>query len=130
MHENNTFEAMVPFNTRIYYFTKNETNMHPFPPGMRIVSGTAMARDTSDPRTHGVELSCGGPHSYKHLPNGTSNPTCESLHAGIRFPSCGWANKSLDSWNHFDHLTWPVFYGADGPSVDTNGGVCPPSHPM
>lgn len=137
MHDNGTFEAMSPFNTRIYYFTTNETNMHPFPPGLRIVSGTAMSRDTSDIRMRGVELHCGNgaPDSFHPwLPNGTTFPNgCNDLHVGIRFPSCGLASGALDSKNHFDHMTWPVQsldYGDEGPEYNPNGPLCPPSHPI
>lgn len=128
MHENNTYEAMTPLNTRIYYFTKNETNMNPFPPGLRIISGTAMSRDVNDTRTVGVQFTCGnGDPESKYMPNGTSHPSCESLHVGIHFPSCGLASQVLDSENHFDHLTWPLD-SAGNP--DPNAGLCPPSHPM
>ncbi|BEI93079.1 uncharacterized protein CcaverHIS019_0507070 [Cutaneotrichosporon cavernicola] len=136
MHDNGTFEAMPPFNTRIYYFTKNETNMNPFPPGLRMISGTSMSRDTSDIRMRGVQIHCGDqPDLFRPwLPNGTTHPNgCHSLHVGVRFPSCGLANGALDSENHFDHMTWPVEsldYGPEGPIYSPNGGLCPPSHPI
>ncbi|KLT45175.1 hypothetical protein CC85DRAFT_151830 [Cutaneotrichosporon oleaginosum] len=136
MHDNGTYEAMSPFNTRIYYFTTNETNMNPFPPGLRIVAGTAMSRDLSDVRMRGVELHCGDKPDLFHpwLPNGTTHPNgCNDLHVGIRFPSCGLANGALDSENHFDHMTWPVEsldYGPEGPKYNPNGPLCPPSHPI
>jgi hypothetical protein len=137
IHDNGTFEAMTPFNTRIYYFTRNETDMNPFPPGLRMVSGTAMSRDTSDMRMRGVELHCGNgaPDVFTPwLPNGTSHPNgCNDLHVGLRFPSCGLASGALDSENHFDHMSWPIEsldYGPEGPVYNPNGPLCPPSHPI
>lgn len=128
MHDNGTYEAMLA-GARIYYFLKSE-KVQPWPKGMRIVSGTAMSRDESAIQSLGVDLTCGETMSSRHLPNGTSHGYCDSIHAGIYFPSCGWANQSLDSWDHFSHLTWPIQRGGGREWVDVNGEWCPDSHPI
>lgn len=129
IHDNGTYEAMLA-GARIYYFLKNPDKIQPWPKGMRIVSGTAMSRDENDIRSLGVDLTCGETEGTRHLPNGTSHDYCDSVHAGIYFPSCGWANQSLDSWDHFSHLTWPVERGGGKEWVQVNGWNCPDTHPI
>lgn len=128
IHDNGTYEAMLA-GARIYYFLKNP-KVQPWPKGMRIVSGNAMSRDENDIRSLGVDLTCGETYGTRHLPNGTSHDYCDSIHAGIYFPSCGWANQSLDGWDHFSHLTWPVERGGGREWVQVNGANCPESHPI
>ncbi|EJT52721.1 hypothetical protein A1Q1_02056 [Trichosporon asahii var. asahii CBS 2479] len=128
IHDNGTYEAMLA-GARIYYFLKSE-KVQPWPKGMRIVSGTAMSRDENAIQSLGVDLTCGETYGTRHLPNGTSHDYCDSIHAGIYFPSCGWANQSLDSWDHFSHLTWPIQRGGGREWMDINGKTCPESHPI
>lgn len=115
---------------RIYYYVKGD-NVQPFPPGLRMLSGTAMARDTNDTRTLGVMLSCDHGLQTPYLPNSTSNPGgCGSISLGVFFPSCGLASKDLDSADHFSHMTWPTQKIGSIMKPWPNGDVCPPSHPI
>lgn len=87
-------------NSRIYYFIKGD-NVQPFPPNLRMLTGTAMKRDLSDVRTIGLGLSCAGHGRGTFLPNSTTFPNgCGGLSLGIFFPSCGLADGSLDSDDH------------------------------
>ncbi|KAL1407526.1 hypothetical protein Q8F55_006959 [Vanrija albida] len=130
VNENGKFEATSTMS-RIYYHTPGY-NTQPFPQGMRIISGVANYRNTSEFRNRGVALGCGSQGLGPWLPNGTTHPGgCREIEGSINFPSCGWANQSLDSWDHFSHLTWPVFAGGGRTYLDNWPGVfCPPSHPI
>lgn len=66
-----------------------------------MISGSAFARDLTSLQTQGLRLSCDGGPQTPWLPNATSHPGgCKSIALGIMFPSCGWANQSLDSPDH------------------------------
>jgi hypothetical protein len=85
---------------RIYYFTKSK-DVKPFPPGLRMVSGTAQSRNASAYKSAGVSLSCNHDNGQHWLPNATSHSGgCASLSMGITFPSCGLASGDLDSDDH------------------------------
>lgn len=139
MHANNTYEP-IPSGARTYYFgTKEKDYITPFPRGMRIVSGTAMSRDLTDIRTNFFDSDCklhgqgvdGGIRTGKFLPNGTNAPGgCDMVRNMIFFPSCGWANQSLDSDDHFSHLTWPVSAGGGHGWKQATSLTCPPTHPI
>lgn len=98
---------------------------------MRMVTGNAMTRDQYDERTRGVLLDCDGQNKGSWLPNGTSFPNgCNDIHLSISFPSCGWANQSLDSHDHWSHLTWPIGTGGGIVWQDQYAWACPESHPI
>ena len=76
-------------------------DVKPFPPGLRMISGLSVNRDESDTRSLGLNLSCDEGTPGQWMANGTSHPNgCGVMQAGIYFPSCGWANQSLDSHDH------------------------------
>ncbi|WWC90997.1 uncharacterized protein L201_005936 [Kwoniella dendrophila CBS 6074] len=128
-HPNSTYSPVLG-GVRIYYFNKNK-DVKPFPGGLNMISGTAMARDTSDYKTKGVMISCDHGEQSQYLPNGTTHPGgCSTISMGIFFPSCGLANGAITSSDHFSHMAWPQSY--DGPNLvdDPNGIVCPASHPI
>jgi hypothetical protein len=88
----------------------------PFPKGLRMIAGSAMA--TSDQSPSIVQWSCGGgglqsPHMYK-CP-GTASA---SLHASLAFPSC-WDGVHLDSADHKSHMAYAA-----------KDGACPADHPV
>lgn len=127
IHDNNTFEAMLPM-TRIYYFQRNETATVAWPPGMRVVSGDGMYRDEKSIKSFGIEMHCDSQEATpRTLPQGDKYSFCKGVTLNIHFPSCGWANKSLDSADHFSHLTWAL---DDAGNWDTRGKKCPDSHPI
>ncbi len=88
----------------------------PFPKGLRMIAGNAMA--TSDQSLKIVQWDCGGgglesPHMYA-CPGGSSAP----IHASLVFPSC-WDGVHLDSADHKSHMAYAA---ADG--------SCPADHPV
>lgn len=127
IRKDGTYEGMV-HSARAYYFTP--PNATPWPPGMRIVTGTAMSRDLSDTRTRGIFIDVQRKLGW-FLPNTTSHPTYPGgPKTGIHFPSCGWANQSLDSWDHFSHLAWPINTGGGKIWDCIRCDTCPESHPI
>lgn len=127
IHNNNTYEAMLPM-TRIYYFQRNETATQPWPQGMRVVSGDAMYRNEKSLKSFGIEMHCDSlPATPRTLPQGDKYPMCKGVTLNIHFPSCGWANKSLDSPDHFSHLAWAR---DENGNLDARGKRCPASHPV
>jgi hypothetical protein len=128
------YEPVTGGMARMYYKI-NGDDVQPFPEGMRMITGRATDRNIWDERVKGLEFECSqGGNEFSlngWLPNGTSVPGgCDKLYLGISFPSCGWANQSLDSWDHWSHLTWPVGYGGGEVYQVIHGWVCPPSHPI
>lgn len=134
INQNGTFSPMKSY-VRIYYQLRNSTGpITAFPPGMRIISGLGGRRDAGAKQTQGVELTMdaylGKSTNRQYLPNGTHHPDPpgnEYIQMNIRFPNCGWANQSLDSDDHFSHMSWPV----NGNGLwQTNARTCPESHPI
>lgn len=98
-YPNNTF-APILGQTRIYYFNKSP-DVKPFPPGLRMITGSAMTRNGSDIKSAGVAISCDHGEQSQYLPNGTSHlGGCEGISMGIFFPSCGVADGRVDSDDH------------------------------
>ncbi|BEJ11636.1 hypothetical protein CspHIS471_0200960 [Cutaneotrichosporon sp. HIS471] len=131
------YEPLMPLSSRAYYMMKG--NVTPFPPGFRMISGTAMARDESDARVAGLEFAfgCENGHTQRFkLPTGATDPTCSFLKMVVVFPSCGLADQTLDTDNHFDHVAFPIEASGDQSLGDRasmkafGGDRCPPSHPI
>ena len=88
----------------------------PFPKGLRMIAGNAMA--TSDQSLSIVQWDCGGgglesPHMYQ-CPDTASAP----IHASLVFPSC-WDGVHLDSADHKSHMAYAA-----------QDGTCPADHPV
>ncbi|WVQ93020.1 hypothetical protein IAU59_000083 [Kwoniella sp. CBS 9459] len=128
-HPNHTFSPILG-STRVYYFVKSE-EVKPFPPGFRMISGSAMKRALEDDASLGLKISCNHGIQTQWLPNGTSHPEgCTAVAMGIFFPSCGLADGSIDSDDHFSHMAWPVKWLGSELVKDVNGVTCPDSHPI
>ena len=93
-----------------------------FPPGLRMVAGNSSRRtlDLSSQWDQAILFDTPNGEIYG-LP-----PTLSSrLQADVRFPSC-WDGVNLDSADHQSHVAYP------DPSLggNTQGGMCPSSHPV
>ncbi|TXT13267.1 hypothetical protein VHUM_00634 [Vanrija humicola] len=132
INKDNKYEAVPHGMTRVYYRTDgNSQRTQPFPQGLRMISGTAMSRDLSDRRTMGIAINTNVKELGAWLPNSTNHPEPYStVRLTVAFPSCGEADQSLDSPNHFDHMTWPIFRGGGLEKENYYGGFCPESHPI
>ena len=90
--------------------------VHPFPAGLRMIAGDAMAR--SDQSLSIVQWDCGGggvesPHMYQ-----CAGGSSAEIHASLIFPSC-WDGVHLDSADHKSHMAYPA-----------SNGACPAGHPV
>lgn len=132
------YEPVAARGGRAYYLIRGDKNVA-YPDGFRVVAGTANNRAVDDVRKAGVGYHCSehanGPAKFNlYLPNGTfTSVGCEDMVTRVTFPSCGWANQSLDSWDHSSHMTYPL----NGPQGDGlmyydpfSGKDCPASHPI
>ncbi|TXT07327.1 hypothetical protein VHUM_03047 [Vanrija humicola] len=139
-HNANGSYSAVDHSSRIYYFgTNNGAKMHAFPPGLRMIAGLATKRAPWDIRAQGHSLDVYFDSAsnvpdiiMKFLPNSTTHTSPpKTIDLALTFPSCGWANQSLDSDDHFSHMTWPIRVNNDGTTdIDPRGSICPDTHPI
>ncbi|WVQ81180.1 hypothetical protein IAT38_003302 [Cryptococcus sp. DSM 104549] len=128
-YSNGTFSPILSA-TRIYYFTKGQ-EVKPFPPGLEMITGMAGTKDLSNTKAAGVRISCDHGEETAWLPNGTSHSGgCSTIAMGTYFPSCGLADGSVTSDDHFSHMAWPQSYNGTVLVDDVNGQYCPDSHPI
>jgi hypothetical protein len=132
INDDSSFTAMTA-DTRISYKLRNATGpITGFPPGLRMVSGLPVYRDAGAVQSHGVRLTLDTDMNIStnelYLPNGTTYPAppADYVQMTIIFPNCGWANQSLDAWDHFSHMSWPVHAG----DWQMDAGTYPESHPV
>lgn len=135
INPNGTY-SMLNGEPRIYYlldFDKSQP-LAAFPPGLHMISGLAMRRDPGAKQAQGIQLTVDAylnvPTNNQFIPNGTVHPDPPGqgyVQLNVRFPNCGWANQSLDSWDHFSHMAWSV---NDKGEWDPMGRKCPDTHPI
>lgn len=93
------------------------------PKGLRIVAGDFKRRtfDPTDLRQAAILMQGGGGEVYG-IPSTLDG---KRLAGHVRFPSC-WNGDDLDSDDHYSHMSYP------DPDLhgDTQGGMCPSSHPV
>jgi hypothetical protein len=130
-----------PEKAQFYYVLRGYGQMHPFPPGLRIVAGDASAVRPQSMRV--TYWACGGPGV--HTRSSSTAPTCgvmrvrpkgifkmcatckpqrlpvrnvqTRLELHVDFPDC-WDGRHLDSPDHKTHMAYSTNY------------VCPASHPV
>jgi hypothetical protein len=134
INRNGTYSAMAT-SYRIYYFLDyNRGKITAFPQGFRMIAGLATRRDAGSQRTYGLGIHTvgAGPSNGQYLPNGTVHPNAPSqVQLSITFPACGWANQSLDSWDHFSHMAYPIHDAVGGDQEWAgNSNICPDTHPI
>lgn len=100
----------------IYYtvHVDDPTTLQPYPPGLKIIAGSATA--TTPPNPSYFKWGC--------LGDGTSStseivtcPAGSKLELLLNFPDC-WDGANLDSADHKSHMAYAA------------GGACPASHPV
>ncbi len=111
----------------IYYKRAGNESVTPYPNGMKIVVGNAMAAATQPNRNgsgaNGIDYEwyCGSPISGGESQNGRLIPDCapgQYLTLSLVLPRC--SDGRLDSPDHKGHMAYPAYYGA----------ACPASHPI
>ncbi|KAI1374179.1 WSC-domain-containing protein [Hypoxylon crocopeplum] len=132
-HANGSFEEVPNGGTVVYYLGRgeNRSNIEPFPPGFRMVSGdpylrsndtTVMTYSTgnfqSRPVSDRVSFNCLDSSGSMPEQNYMFNTDCDNgLRAQVQFPSC-WDGRDYQiDQSHVAYMS-----GIDN-------GVCPPSHP-
>jgi hypothetical protein len=109
--------AVEPLGATIYYRRRTLDEVRAFPPGFRMIAGSAAARAPQDRRI--TFWNCG---ALAGVPPSSTVPTCAdrrmtSLRLHVNFPSC-WTGKSLDSADHQSHMAYAM------------RGRCPETHPV
>jgi uncharacterized protein DUF1996 len=109
--------AVVPQGATIYYRRRTLAPVLPFPPGLRMIAGSAHAMGSQD--SHVTFWNCG---AEAGVPASSTVPTCPStpgsaLRLHVNFPDC-WDGKSLDSLDHQSHMAYSM------------RRKCPASHPV
>ncbi len=100
-------QAVTPTFAQIYYRRKTTAHVETFPPGFRMIAGSAKATSPQPLRVTFWNCGAGGGVA----PTATV-PTCpdarrHALRLHVTFPSC-WDGKNLDSADHQSHVTYPV----------------------
>ncbi|MDQ3824054.1 MAG: DUF1996 domain-containing protein [Actinomycetota bacterium] len=106
-----------PLGATVYYRRRTLDAVRAFPPGFRMIAGSALAQTAQDRRV--TFWNCG---AMADVPPSSTVPTCPagratSLRLHVTFPSC-WTGSSLDSADHQSHVAYPT------------RGRCPASHPV
>ena len=104
-----------PLGAVAFYVRRTRDEVDPFPAGLKMIAGDAMARSTQSRRV--VAWGCG-------LSSRSSStvPAClgglrDGLRLRVRFPDC-WDGRHLDSADHKRHMTY------------SRAGRCPLTHPV
>jgi Domain of unknown function (DUF1996) len=110
-----------------YYKRAGAEHVVPYPNGLMMVVGNAMATQPQPGREQAVDAgidykwSCGGPPAGETTSSSRLIPDCaagEFLTLSLVFPRC--SDGRLDSPDHKSHMAYPAYYGAS----------CPSSHPI
>ena len=118
----NNGRRVVPDRVIAYYRTTKISDIQsvrPFPRGLKMIAGSAMATASNPQPTRIVNWDCGDGVG------GTAKPpaSCsggQALRLRIEFPGC-WNGRSLDSADHKSHMAYAGMNGNRG---------CPSTHPV
>jgi hypothetical protein len=110
-------QPVAPMGATIYYRRRTLDSVRAFPPGFRMIAGSALARTPQDRRI--TFWNCG---ALTGMEPSSTVPTCPAgrrttLRLHVTFPSC-WNGRSLDSADHQSHMAYAM------------RGACPASHPV
>jgi hypothetical protein len=109
--------AVEPLGATIYYRRRTLEPVRAFPPGFRMIAGSAAARSPQNLRV--TFWNCGAQSGV--APSSTV-PTCpagrmNTLRLHVNFPSC-WNGTQRDSADHQSHMAYAM------------RGSCPATHPV
>jgi Domain of unknown function (DUF1996) len=107
--------AVEPRGAVVYYVRRTSDGVDPFPAGLKMIAGNAMARSPQSLRVTSWSCGFGGERS-------SSVPRClggryDDLRLRVSFPDC-WDGKRLDSTDHKRHMAY------------SSAGRCPLTHPV
>ncbi|KAI9826427.1 MAG: hypothetical protein M1826_006636 [Phylliscum demangeonii] len=120
--QNGSFTSVQQVGGALIYYLqrmdpgKDESSLHAFPEGFRMVAGDPLAReDLHTVQSQAVNFTCLGVNREETC--GLPNYNCPGgLRTQIFFPSC-WNGVDVDSPDHKSHVVYPS---------TANGGTCPP----
>ena len=118
----NNGKRIAPDRLIAYYRTtriRDITSVKPFPAGLKMVAGSAMATASNPQPVRFVNWGCGDGVEGTAKPP-ASCPDGQALRLRIEFPNC-WNGRTLDSADHKSHMAYAGVGGARG---------CPSSHPV
>ena len=129
-HSNGSFEEVASPGTTIYYLGRGDvtSDIKPFPPGLRIVSGDALTRSydkttltykNGRPVADRVSFACLDTQPLPETPGLSRTQCANGLRAQIHFQSC-WNGKDLYK-EDFSHVAY---------MSEIDNGVCPPGYPV
>lgn len=100
-------QAVTPTFAQIYYRRATRNHVEAFPPGFRMIAGSAKATSAQSRRVTYWNCGIGG-----GVDRSSTVPTCpdaarHALRLHVTFPSC-WDGKNLDSADHQSHVAYPV----------------------
>ncbi|KAL8817351.1 MAG: hypothetical protein Q9191_008162, partial [Dirinaria sp. TL-2023a] len=129
-HANGSFEEVPNDGMTVYYLGRgnNKTNIQPFPPGFRMLSGIPSLRsyDTQNlipgsnrPKADRASFACLETAPSKEQPGMTRTSCINGLRAQIHFQSC-WDGVNLYKTDnsHVEYMS------------DLDNGNCPSTHPV
>jgi hypothetical protein len=108
---------VAPRAATVYYLRRTLERVRAFPPGLRVIAGSAAATAPQGQRI--TFWNCG---AASGIPRSDTVPTCPDarrlgLRLHVQFPSC-WNGADLDSADHQSHMAYPRL------------GRCPATHPV
>ncbi len=117
----NNGRRVTPDRVIAYYRTtgiRDVSSVRPFPRGLKMIAGSAMATASNPQPTRITNWHCGdGVQGTAGVPRSCPG---EALTLRIVFPNC-WNGRTLDSADHKSHMAYAGAGGARG---------CPSSHPV
>lgn len=117
----NNGRRVVPDRVIAYYRTsriRDIDSIRPFPPGLKMIAGSAAATRSNPQPRRIVNWNCGdGVKGTARPPRSCPN---KPLRLRVEFPNC-WDGRRLDSANHKRHMAYAGRRGVRG---------CPSSHPV
>lgn len=129
-HSNGSLEEVHNEGMTVYYLGRgdNKTNIQPFPPGFKMLSGVATARSydtqmlipgSKRPKADRVSFACLDKDPSKEQPGLTRTSCINGLRAQIHFQSC-WDGVNLykEDNSHVEYMS------------DLDNGLCPTTHPV
>ena len=108
-------DPVAPRYAVAYYVRRSVDPVRPFPAGLKMIAGNAMARAPQDARV--TFWSCGEQSISSSVPTCVSAAGRSALRLTVSFPDC-WDGRRLDSADHKSHM------------ASSTGGRCPASHPV
>jgi hypothetical protein len=118
--------VVKPLEAIIYYRIRSIDQVHPFPPGLKIVAGNAGATAPQSTRivfwncaypSGQLEPSAAVPECSRRRARVIRRPFAGYLRLNVNFPDC-WDGKRLDSLDHHSHMAY------------SSSLRCPASHPV